>query len=303
MRTAFFGYGDLGIAGLDTLLAAGAAVCVVVIPGNRSDADVASLREEAQRRGIPVLVQPPRHQADAFVDTLRRLAPDLIVIWSYSMILPPAVIGLPRLGAVNLHGGLLPQYRGAHVTQWAIINGEREFGVTLHYVDEAIDTGPVVAEQRFALYDDDDALTVKRKMKDAGSTLLRTWWPRLLDRTAPRVPQTDAGARYWPLRTPEDGRITWGLSADTICRHVRALAANWPGAFVDVEARRIAVRRAVALPGAAPDATPGEVLSANADGVRVATGDGDLLILAAEERQGEPIAPAALAELLGHAHV
>lgn len=298
---AFFGYGELGLAGLHTLMSIGAQVSVVVVPGNRSGSGVDMVRTAAGRCAAPLLVQPPPRAIDAFVEVLWRVRPGLIVVWSYSMILPPSVLAVPPMGAVNVHGGLLPQYRGGHVTQWAIINGEKEFGVTLHYIDEGIDTGPVIAEQRFALDDADDAHSVRTKLRDAGSQVLAAWWPRLVDGTAPRIPQDESRAKYWPLRTPEEGRITWTMSAPAICRLVRALCANSPGAYIELRGRQIQVRRATASPTLDRYAQPGQVVTIGAAGVRVAAAGGDVLIAAAEDMEGRALAPQALAELFAHA--
>jgi methionyl-tRNA formyltransferase len=298
---AFFGYGELGLAGLQTLLTLGAPVSNVVLPANRSGPGVDLVREAAARCALPLLVQPPRRAIAPFVDTLRNVRPDLIIVCSYSMMLPPAVLAVPPKGAVNVHGGLLPQYRGGHVTQWAIINAERELGVTLHYIDEGVDTGPVIAERRFALDDADDAYTVGARLCEVGSQLLTAWWPRLIDGTAPRVPQDESRAKHWPLRTPEEGRIIWTMSASAICRLVRALCANSPGAYVQLPEHRIRLRRALALPSLDRHAQPGEVVTVGADAVRVAAADGDVLIVAAMDMEGQRLAPAALAELFAHA--
>jgi methionyl-tRNA formyltransferase len=298
---AYFGYGELGVAGLRTLISLGARVAAVTIPGNRSGPGVDKVREAAGQYAVPLLVQPPRRSVEPFVGMLRKLSPDLILMWSYSMLLPPSVLTVPAKGAVNVHGGLLPYYRGGHVTQWAIINGEREFGVTLHYVDDGVDTGPVIAERRFALDDTDDAQSVAGKLREAGSELLTTWWPHLIDGTAPRIPQDESRAKYWPLRTPEEGRVTWEMSAPAICRLVRALSANSPGAYVDVRGRRIRLRRTAALPPLNRHAQPGEVVAVDAGTVRLAAAGGDVLISAAEDLEGRELAPATLAELFAHA--
>ena len=192
---AFFGYGELGLAGLQTLLSIGAPVSNVIVPANRSGPGIDLVREAAARCAVPLLVQPPRRAIAPFVDTLRSVRPDLIIVCSYSMMLPPPVLAVPAKGAVNVHGGLLPHYRGGHVTQWAIINAEREFGVTLHYIDEGVDTGPVIAERRFTLDEADDAYSVGAKLCEAGSQLLTTWWQQLIDGTAPRVPQDESRAK------------------------------------------------------------------------------------------------------------
>jgi len=277
-----FSYGDMGSAVLATLAEAGARILALVLPANRVGPDVEIARAAARAAGLPTLLQPPRDRVEPFVEELRALAPDVMVIWSYSMILPKSVIDVPRRGCVNLHGGLLPDYRGPHVMQWAIINGETETGVTLHYVDAGIDTGPVIAEERFAIEPEDDALVVRGKLREAGTRLLRAWWPAIADGTAPRAPQDESRAKYYPLRTPEDGRIDWTMPAATIHNLVRALAAPWPGAFTRLGAEKLVLRRVAVLAGESASARPGIVSSVDGRGARVGTGRGDLLIVNAE---------------------
>jgi methionyl-tRNA formyltransferase len=276
-RVIVFGYGELGIAAVRTLAAAGASVDAIVVPGNRAGDHVDRVRAFAAERRLPVWIQPPRRAVDPFVRQVRAAAPDVLVVWSYSRVLPQAVLDVPRLGAVNVHGGLLPQYRGGHVMQWAIINGEPETGATLHYMDANIDTGPVIAEARFPIDDDDDAVQVRAKLMSAGAGLLRRWWPQIADGTAPRIPQDETRARHWPMRTPEDGRIDWNEAGERICRLIRALACNDPGGFVEVDGRIVTIRQAQALPPA-ERSEPGRVRSAGPDGVRVAAGGGDILV-------------------------
>jgi methionyl-tRNA formyltransferase len=292
----FFGYGDLAVAGIDALTSAGASIAAVVVPGNRAGADIAIIEREAERRRLPLWIQPPRRDHALFLEALRAVSPDVIIVWSYSMILPPDVLAVPRHGAVNVHGGLLPGYRGGHVTQWAIINGETESGATLHYMDDGIDTGPVIASARFTIEEEDDASHVRAKLRSAGGALLEQWWPRIADGTAPRIPQDDSRARYWRLRTPEDGRIAWTMRADDICRLVRALACNVPGAFIDVNGARISIRRAQLL-RAGDSKAPGAVVGVDARGVRIAASGGDVLVTEAVTG-GRVVTGEALASLM-----
>jgi methionyl-tRNA formyltransferase len=283
MSTAIvFSYGDLGTAALAALREAGARVLALVLPSNRTGHDVEIARAAAREAGLPTYVQPARSRVEPFVEELGGLAPDVIVIWSYSMILPESVIAVPRRGAVNVHGGLLPAYRGPHVMQWAIINGEAETGATLHYVDAGIDTGPVIADERFPIEPDDDAASVRAKLGTAGARLLRRWWPAIADGTAPRMPQDESRARYYPLRTPEDGRIDWSAPAASIRNLVRALAAPWPGAFTKLGRDTLILRRVALANGGVASAPPGIVSTVDRHGVRVGTGAGDLLIVGAE---------------------
>jgi methionyl-tRNA formyltransferase len=204
------------------------------------------------------------------------------VIASYSMILPPTLIAIPPRGTVNVHGGLLPEYRGPHILQWAMVNGERTTGVTIHYVDEGIDTGPVIAIETVPIGPDDDAVVVKERLRDTAASLMERWWPRIADGTAPRIAQDESRARYWPLRRPADGRIEWTMPAAAVCRLVRALASNEPGAYVEDArhtGRPISVRGARPIDGSAGGRRePGTVIGVDARGLRIAAADADVLI-------------------------
>jgi methionyl-tRNA formyltransferase len=281
-RVIAFGYGPLALASLATLERVGVTPAAVVVPGNRTGPDVDLVRAHVQFRGWTLLVQPPRRSLTPFLDTIRRLHPDLLLVWSYSMLLPPELIALARLGAVNVHGGLLPEYRGGHVMNWAIANGERETGVTLAYLDEGIDTGPVIAERRVPIAPADDAASVRGKLKEAGQALLEEWWPAIEAGTAPRVPQDESRARYHRLRTAEDGRIDWSASSAAIVNLVRALAPPWPGAFFVLGGRTMVVRGSLAVDGGAPAIAPGTIIRGDEAGVLVASGTGSVHLLAVE---------------------
>src|SRR5687767_14002523 len=142
MRTIVFGYGRCGIAAIRTLVAMGAEVPAAVAPSDGTQTEIDRFAECAAAFGIPVWTQPRRQDVAPFLGPLHSARPDLILVWSYTMRLPRPVLALPRLGAVNVHNGLLPEYRGRHVQQWALVNGEQETGLTLHYMDEGFDTGP-----------------------------------------------------------------------------------------------------------------------------------------------------------------
>ena len=291
-----FGYGALGAAAIDTLDAMGMPIAAVVVPGNRDGSAVRLVGDAARARDLPVWVQPRRQEIEPFLARVRAAAPDVILVWSYSMRLPEPLLEIPPAGAVNVHSGLLPEYRGGHVVQWAILNGEPEIGATLHYMDAGIDTGPVIATATFPIGDSDDAVSVTEKLKDAGARLLREWWPGILARTAPRVRQDEARARHWPMRSLEEGRIAWTMPRGQIARMVRALAGNAPGAYVEVNGRRVSLRR-VELGAAGTPSSPGKVLSIDAGGVAMAAVDG-VLVISAATYEGRAVSGQALAELL-----
>lgn len=275
LRVIVFGYGELALAAIDTLTGLGVVPLAVVVPGNRTGSDVELVSAEARRRGLPVIVQPPRSQRLPFIAAIAALRPDLLFVWSYSMLLPPDLLAIAPRGAVNVHGGLLPQYRGGHVMNWAIANGERETGVTLAYLDGGIDTGPVIGQRRFAIEPGDDAASVRTKLKITGVAMIQEWWPAIADGSAPAVAQDESQARYYRMRTAEDGKIDWARSSTDVVNLVRALVSPWPGAFFMSGETRLVVRRAAAA-GEGASATPGTVVGFDDDTVRVATGHGDV---------------------------
>ncbi|MBI5816637.1 MAG: hypothetical protein HZB29_13625 [Nitrospinae bacterium] len=182
--------------------------------------------------GPPLLGHPePSGRAEFIKNMLGWPSPKLGVICSYSRILWRDLIQAFPMGVVNLHGGKLPEYRGANVLQWAMINGEKETAVTLHYVDEGIDTGPVIAERKVSIEDCDTALTLREKLAGAGEALLAEWIPRLAASRVPAKTQDESRARAWPRRKPEDGLIDWSWPDEKIQNLTRALVPPWPGAF------------------------------------------------------------------------
>jgi methionyl-tRNA formyltransferase len=182
--------------------------------------------------GIPLLVQPRASATEytAFVSELLRLAPDVIVVDSYSMLLQPDVLVIPSRGAFNVHGALLPAYRGANPIQWALLNDERETGVTIHLMTEAFDAGDIVAQRRVPIRFEDTWVDVLARIRQATGELLAEQLPRILDGTYDRRPQDSAAARHFRRRRPEDGSIDFGASVVEIYNLVRALVAPNPGA-------------------------------------------------------------------------
>jgi methionyl-tRNA formyltransferase len=281
-RVVVFGYGELALAALETLERAGVAPAAVVVPGNRRGAEVDEVAARARERRWPLLVQPRRDELAPFLEAVRRIEPDLLLVWSYSMILPPELLALAPLGAVNVHGGLLPEYRGGHVMNWAIINGERQTGVTLHYMDAGIDAGPVIADRRFPIEWNDDAASIRNKLKGAGQALLEKWWPAILAGTAPRVPQDESNARYYRMRTAEDGLVNWAQPSEAIYNLVRALVAPWPGAFTSIDGTKLVLRRVEPYDAPGPRSAPGTVTRFDDTSIRVATVSGEVALTAVE---------------------
>lgn len=222
---------------------AGAAIAVIgrdrlagLVGAANRPSDWPALNELARTCGVPMEVQPLRRDSAAcaaFADRLAGLGADWSFVCSYSMILPKRLLELPPLGTINLHAGLLPEYRGANVLNWVLVNGESETGITVHYMDEGIDTGDIILRERVPVAWDDTALSLQGKLTQL--------WPRLLERlvamvesgNCPRHKQDESRARHWPRRRAEDGRIDWRWPAERIYHLIRALVKPWPGAYFD----------------------------------------------------------------------
>lgn len=277
-----FGFGRLALAALDTLERLGVTPVAVVIPGIRSGADVEMVATRAREKSLRLLVQPRRQALAPFLETIESLEPDLMLVWSYPMLLPTELTSLAALGAFNIHSGKLPEYRGGHVMIWALINGERESAATLHRIDAGIDTGPVVAEERFPIAWTDDIASLQGKLAAAGTALLTRWWPALAGGTAPQKRQDESRARYYRMRTPADGRIEWAQSSLQIYNLVRALVAPWPGAFTTLGDTTFVIRQSESVEATAGATPPGTVVRVDQDGPVVSAGQGQVKLLRVE---------------------
>lgn len=280
-RIIVFGYDRLLLASLEVLTGAEAEVAAVVVPSIRADALAGEVRAEVAARGFCTIEQPGKAAAEGFAERLAQLAPDLIFVWSYPMILPREVIEIPRLGCVNLHMGLLPQYRGVNGLKWALLNGESETGVTLHYMDEGVDTGDMIARASFPITGDDDLVSLMRKARYAGIHLLKNTWLGIADGSATRMPQDESIAGYYSSAMKPSREIDWSRPAAEIHNLIRASPPPFEGVYTFVRGERIVVRR-TALTEPSTSERPGTIVGVNSDQIVVATGNGCLVIKEAE---------------------
>jgi len=278
-RVVFFGYHTIGARCLAALLTRGARVCAVITHPDSPQEPVwfESVAELARSHHLPVYA-PASPDTLEMLRVLRSLEPDLFVSVYYRRLLAPEALALPALAAVNLHGSLLPKYRGRAPLNWAIIHGEPETGVTLHHMTPEPDAGDIVAQAIIPIGPDDTALIVYHRMIRAAEALLADTLPALVAGTAPRRPQDHRAATVFGRRRPEDGRIDWSWSASRIHDLVRAVTHPYPGAFTSWRGRRLHVweTRVVAVTGL--DAPPGVILRACDDGFVVQAGAGRLLL-------------------------
>ncbi len=223
------------------------------------------------------VLQPERITTSDFFNTVQTLAPDLIVVVAYGKMLPGSLLNLPRYGAINVHGSLLPKYRGAAPVQWAILNGEQETGVTVMQMDEGMDTGDILYPVSIAIEETDTTGSLCLKLAEAGATALIEAVDLLKQRKLAPLPQDNTLATSAPMLTKEQGHIDWSQSAQSIHCTIRGLDP-WPSAysFLDGKRFRFFHPERVAKPALE---VPGSVCQADANGLLIATGTEYLRIL------------------------
>jgi methionyl-tRNA formyltransferase len=284
MRIVFMGTPELAVPSLEVLLKSEDQVVGVVTqpdrPKGRGQTLAASpVKQVALREGLPLL-QPLKMKDPVFLDALRAWQPDLIAVTAFGRILPPAILSLPPRGCINVHGSLLPKYRGAGPIQWAIIKGEQETGITTMLMDEGMDTGPMLLQERVPILPEDTAGTLSVKLAEVGGRLLVETIRRLHAGTLTPQPQDHSKATLAPLLKKEDGLITWTASATDIANRIRGLSP-WPGAYAYAGGERWILSLASAEDAAVPKAGgagPGTVVEVRKDALLIATGDGLLAI-------------------------
>ncbi len=222
------------------------------------------------------LMRPANMKAPEVLEALASLAADVFAVVAFGAILTPEVLALPRAGCVNLHGSLLPDYRGASPVQRALWDGRAETGVCTLFMDQGIDTGDVVACRREPIRDDDDAATLATRLAARGAPLLAESVALAAAGSAPRTPQDRAAGSYAKKLRKEDGVVDWTLPARTVWSHARAVTP-WPGAQTIFRGRRVQLVCTRPLATAATSA-PGTLLGSDTDGIRVACAEGVLLV-------------------------
>jgi methionyl-tRNA formyltransferase len=251
-KAVVFGYHDVGVRCLGALLEAGVDVPLVVT--HRDDPDerifFASVAALARRRGIPTVLDP---EPQELLERVRAAAPDFIFSFYYRRMLPPEVLAIAKRGAYNMHGSLLPKYRGRAPVNWAVLHGETETGATLHEMVAKPDAGRIVDQERVAIGPDDTAAQVFARVTDAAEAVMRRSIGPLVAGTARLRPNELAKGSYYGGRKPEDGRIDWTKSAREIHNLVRAVAPPYPGAFCD----RLKIYRTQLTERTAPGRAPG----------------------------------------------
>jgi len=287
-----FAYHDVGLRCLAVLMAGGVRPALVVTHRDdpRETIWFGSVERLARENGLEVATPEDPREVEA---RLAAIAPDFIFSFYYRHMLPASMLRAARLGAYNMHGSLLPKYRGRVPVNWAIIRGERETGASLHEMVEKPDAGRLVDQMAVPILPDDTALDVFRKVTVASELVLHRSLPALLAGTAKLRSQDLAAGSYFGGRKPDDGRIDWRQPARRIHDLVRAVAPPYPGAFTTARGERVRILRTRVLSDTAAPGAP----ALFAEGAQVAArcgGGGTLLILDGEWSGGTALSAAQL---------
>jgi methionyl-tRNA formyltransferase len=233
------------------------------------------VKQAAGALAVPILQPVSLRKSPDAVEELRRLAPDIIVVAAYGLILPASVLAIPRFGCINVHASVLPAYRGASPIAAAILDGLTKTGVSIMLMDEGMDTGPVLAQDRLTIAADDTTESLSHRLSELGATLLLSVLTQWVEGHVAPVPQSELPGEPSSVRLirKEDGLIDWTQPAARIERMTRAYAP-WPGAFTFWRGEPFRIHRAHVLPGSAP---PGLVVK-QADGIGVGSGDQILML-------------------------
>ncbi len=282
LRVVFMGTPEFACPTLQKLMDRGEEVIAVVTqpdrPKGRGQKTVPTLvKELAEKNGITVF-QPPRVRAPEFIEKLKEMNPDLIVVVAFGQILPKALLEIPKFGCINVHASLLPRYRGAAPLNWCIINGETETGVTTMLMDEGLDTGAMLLKKTTPIDPDEDTSSLHDRLSVLGAETLSETLDLLAAGKLTPEKQDNSLSCYAPLLKKEHGLIDWNKSARSIRNMVRGMSP-WPGAFTRLDGKLLKIYKVrTDSMGSEEDSSPGMVLKADRDGIEVACGSGSVII-------------------------
>ncbi|WP_407733199.1 bifunctional UDP-4-amino-4-deoxy-L-arabinose formyltransferase/UDP-glucuronic acid oxidase ArnA [Pseudomonas citronellolis] len=297
-KTLVFAYHDIGCAGIEALLAAGYRIDAVFTHADdaRENRFFGSVAQLCAQRGIPVHA-PEDVNHPLWIARIRELQPQFIFSFYYRHLLGEELLACARRGAFNLHGSLLPRYRGRAPANWVLVNGESETGVTLHRMVKRADAGAIIAQQRVAIDAEDTALSLHDKLREAAGELLGRLLPAMLEGDFVEREQDESQASYFGRRTPADGLLDWRRPAGELHNLVRAVTQPYPGAFAPVGERKLIVWQSKVVPGN-QGRPAGAVLSV--EPLRIACGEDSLEVVAGQQGDaGLFLAGAQLAREMG----
>ncbi|MEN5148014.1 bifunctional UDP-4-amino-4-deoxy-L-arabinose formyltransferase/UDP-glucuronic acid oxidase ArnA [Pseudomonas orientalis] len=275
-KAVVFAYHDIGCAGIEALLDAGYDIAAVFTHADdpKENNFYGSVAQLCARNGIPVHA-PEDANHPLWVERIAKLNPDFIFSFYYRNLLSEPLLATARHGAFNLHGSLLPKYRGRAPANWVLVNGETETGVTLHRMVKRADAGAILAQQKVSIERSDTGLSLHAKLRDAASNLLRDALPQLALGKLSETAQDESQATCFGRRTAADGKIDWKKPAEQLFNLVRAVTQPYPGAFCAVGEHKLIVWQAEVVKGN-DGLAPGRVISVNP--LRIACGEDSLVV-------------------------
>ncbi|HJV51679.1 MAG TPA: formyltransferase [Noviherbaspirillum sp.] len=297
MRAVVFAYHNVGVRCLKVLLARGVEIALVVThQDNPSETiwfeSVAALCEE---KGIPH-VTPDDPKSPGLFEQVQAIQPDFIFSFYYRHMLPVELLALAKQGAYNMHGSLLPKYRGRVPVNWAVLHGEMETGATLHEMAAKPDAGAIVAQVAVPILPDDTAHDVFGKVTVAAEQALWNVLPAMLSGNTPKLPNDLSKGSYFGGRKPEDGRIDWARPAQTVYNLHRAVAPPYPGAWTVVDGKTFIIAKARLADQAKPDLQQGLAVVDNC--IFGVCGDGRALLIHELMADGKTVSPQELQQFL-----
>lgn len=297
MRAVVFAYHNVGVRCIKVLLARGVEIALVVTHTDNPAETIwfESVADLCREHGIPCIA-PDDPQSPALVASVRAAQPDWIFSFYYRHMLPVDLLALAAHGAYNMHGSLLPKYRGRVPINWAVLHGETQTGATLHQMAAKPDAGAIVAQTAVPILPDDTAYEVFGKVVVAAEQTLWNVLPAMLDGQTPMLPNDVSQGSYFGGRTPEDGRIDWTQPAQTVYNLYRAVAPPYPGAWTTLAGKTVVLGKARLLDLPVPYLPPGLAVADNR--MLGVCGDGRALLIHALSADGQPVSPSALQQLL-----
>jgi methionyl-tRNA formyltransferase len=280
LKIVFMGTPDFALASLDKLIDGGYEIAAVVTQPDRPKGRGKKLtpppvKERALGAGLRVL-QPERVKDSGFIEALKELSPDIIIVVAYGQILPEEIINLPAMGCINVHASLLPKYRGAAPINWCIINGESRTGVTTMYMDKGMDTGDILLQRETEIGENETAGELHDRLAALGADLLLETLEGLQRNEVERKAQDHSAATYAPQLDRETGRVDWNSDAKSIYNLIRG-TNPWPGCYTVYKGERMKLWEAKVLEQKSRG-TAGKVLEAGHGGMLVQAGSGTLLV-------------------------
>ena len=290
MRIIFFGSDDFAAVHLEHLLTCGYELLACVTgpdkpQGRGMKLCVSPIKQIALERQIPCL-QPLSLKDSSIIDVLKSYEADIFVVVAYGRLLTREILGLPKMLCMNVHGSLLPKYRGAAPVTWAILNGEKETGVTVQKMALALDAGDIIAQEKMFIDDDENADQLRKRMAQAGARLLVNVLDKRPSGQFSLNPQDETKATWAPKLTKEMGRIDWRTPARSIVNQVRGLQP-WPGAYTFYDGKMLKITQAQISTQDTVKFTPGQVINVSREGFHVACLTQALLIKEVQPEAGK----------------